>query len=310
MKPEATSAFITFIQTHQYFPFADLYTFTLSDGTQDFFTSLDVDVVLTTSVASRTVYTIYKSNALRIEGLKYKLAVGWQVDEQDIKISAYPAETLGGSAFFGAIEEGLLDGAYLKRQRAFWAPTDGRVFLDVAAPPVGIITLFTGRVSTIAKLGRTAVELKLKSPMVLLDIDMPRNTYEPGCQWSLFDAGCTLSRASFSTSYVVSAANALNVEPVGGISLVTGADGVPYYAFGRLHFTSGVNNGLIVSVGSNDGVVFQLKFPLNNVPVPGDTFTASAGCAKTGRSGACDLKFNNLPNFRGFPLTPPISMSV
>lgn len=415
MKP-VPAPFIQFLLTGQPFAIGELYTFTLQDGSQDFFTNLDIDVKLLSGIwstntvaapgvagaltaltsgdsmlpvtslfspngnfelrlqadgnvvvyqagvplwatntagsgatelimqldgnlvllngstpiwASRTnghpgAYlqlqndgnlvvvwlATYRSNSLRIEGLKYKLAVGWQVDEQDIKISSYPGFTLAGSNFFGGIESGLLDGAYVTRQRIFWPVVTGIAAYDMQLAPIAVVTLFTGRVSTISKIGRTHVEMKLKSPMVILDIDMPRNTYGSNCQWSLFSPGCGLNRASFTNNFTVLAANNTTIEPTVPVSPVTGADSVPYYALGRIKFTSGVNTNLIVTVGGNDASVFSLRFSLDNVPAPGDTFEASAGCAKTGRGGACETKFDNLINFRGFSRVPPIVTSV
>jgi len=300
LTPAQAAIFNASILASQRFLIGELYTFALRDSTQVYFTNLDLDI----SYGGNT----FVSNSLRVEGLKYKIAVGWQVDEQDIKISALPSDTLAGAAFFGAVEEGLLDGAYLIRQRGFWTVSSGIAYQDFQQPPLVVVTLFTGRVSTIAKIGRTHVEMKLKSPMVLLDIDMPRNTYQPGCQWSLFDQGCTLNRASFTNMFVVQSATNVVVTPVTFGTPVTGGDGLPYYEQGRITFTSGVNNNLISSVKTSDGVSFYLRFPLDNVPAPGDTFSASAGCSKT--SDTCTLKFGNLANFRGFPRVPPIMISV
>jgi uncharacterized phage protein (TIGR02218 family) len=306
MKP-IPAALLTLLTSQKQLPYAELFTFTFRDGTHDYFTDLDVPIAFGGNT--------FKANSLRIEGLKFKIGVGWQVDEQEIKISAFPGETLGGSSFFGAVESGLLDGATIQRQRAFFTPLGGPAYLDYAAAPAGVVTLFTGLVSTISKIGRTQVEMKLKSPLKLLDIDMPRNTYQPGCQWDLYSSfgandGCRVNRAAFTQTFTVSTANATRINPVGGIAPQFGADGLAYFAQGRLLFTSGVNNNLETTIADNDSVTFVLRFPLNNIPAPGDTFTASAGCSKLGRGGACELKFNNLPNFRGFPRVPPIVISV
>lgn len=40
----------------------------------------------------------------------------------------------------------------------------------------------------------------VKSPLELLNIQMPRNVIQPGCRHTLFDTGCTLSAAAFTTS--------------------------------------------------------------------------------------------------------------
>ena len=44
-------------------------------------------------------------------------------------------------------------------------------------------------------------------------------------------------------------------------------------------------------------------YPLPYVPTSGDAFTAAQGCDHT--MATCSAKFNNLPNFRGYPFVPP-----
>lgn len=299
MKP-VSDAMINLILTQRRFNIAELYTFTFRTGIKNYFTDLDIPIVY----GGQT----YQANQLRLEGLKYKLAPGFQVDEQDLKITAFPGETLGGASFFSGVESGLLDGAYLTRARAFWFANTGIAWQDYKAPPIQVVTLFTGRVSVISKIGRTTVELKLKSPLSLLDTEMPRNFYSPGCIWTLYDTGCTINRASFTNSFTVLTATHQSVNPTGAVAPITGGDTLPYYAQGRLLFTSGVNTGIQVSIGSNDGVTFFLTYPLTTPPAPGDTFTASAGCSK--KFETCESKFANRANFRGFPKVPPVVVSL
>ncbi len=299
MKP-IPSTLVNLLLSSQQLLVAELYTFQFADGSLDHFTNIDMDLIISG--------VTYKSKSIRIEGLRFKLAVGFQIDEQDVKIAAYPFETLGGANFFTAVESGLLDGATITRQRAFWQPVDGRPFVDYQNTPAGVVTLFIGLVSTINKIGRSMVEMKLKSPMKLLDIDMPRNTYQPSCQWTLYDQGCTLTRATFTSSFTVSTANTSVIDPVGGIPTPVGADGVSSYYQGLLVFTSGVNNNIQTVVRDNDGTSFFLQYPLRVAPGVGDTFSVSLGCAKT--SDTCNLKFNNLNNFRGFPRVPPVVVSL
>ena len=301
MKLPSGSPLIAFLQSQKEFLMAELYTVTLADGvTHDYLTDLDIDIV----VAGVT----YKSTSIRFDNLKFKIAVGWQVDEQDIKVSAYPGETLCGADFFGGIQSGLLDGATVTRQRAFWL-TSGIPINDFVGVPYGVVTLSIMYVSTVTKIGQTHVEMKLKSPLKLLDIDMPRNYYGPNCQWALFDAGCTLLRGSFSNSFTVLSVDSTKtvITPTTAITPDPGADGLAYYGQGRITFTSGILNNLAVTVDYNNGVEFELKFPLVTPPAPGDTFSASAGCSKS--SATCSSKFGNLINFRGFPRVPPIRES-
>lgn len=300
MKVDPSSPLLTYLAAGGLqFLMADLYTIELIDGSVFRYTDIDKRIVYDGDIYSRT--------ELQIEGLRYKVAVGLEVDEQDIRISALTDETIGTATFFTAVGAGLLDGAYITRQRAFWQPNTGIPSEDYNDTPLAVVTLFIGRVATITKLGRTHVEIKVKSPLSLLDIDMPRNTYQPGCQWLLYDQGCALNRALFTTSYVVVSADEVTIN-VASIATPTGADGNPYYMQGRIVFTSGTNDGLTTLAASNGSTFFTLQYPLITPPSPGDTFDASAGCVKT--VAACEDKFNNRLNFRGFLRVPPIVVSV
>jgi uncharacterized phage protein (TIGR02218 family) len=282
------------------FLIGDLYSFTLVDGAQDFFSALDIPVVLNG--------TVYRADGLRIEGLKYKTGIGLQVDSQQVRIGAYPSDTLAGALFLSGVGAGLLDGAYLTRSRAFWQRQFGVPSLDYAQTPIAAVALSTMLISQIDKIGRTHVEMTVKSPTKLLDLDMPRNYYSPGCIHTLFDAGCNLTKSTFGVSGRVASVGQLAIQWNGGVPNATGADGLPTYAQGRLLFTSGVNANTQFSLSSNDSNNLNLLYPFSDLPNPGDEFVAYPGCAKT--MNTCTSKFNNLLNFRGFPFAPQVYVSV
>ncbi len=297
------STYISDVIQARRFAMAELYTFTLIEGDVDRYTNLDFDL----DYGGNT----YKGKSLIIEGLNYKLSPGWNADEQTVKIIASPTDTMGGGIFIQNLVEGLLDGATIVRQRLFWKAIATVAMQDFTAPPLEPpITLFTGTISTIERIGRTVVELKVRSPLGILDIDMPRNTYQPGCQWSLFDQGCTLVRADFTeTGSVASVFDGdWGFEWSGGVPVSVGADNEPYYMLGRVHFTSGANDGLTVSLKTNTDTGIYFRYPPVSGLVPGDTFEIWPGCAKT--LNACGYKFGNTPNFRGFPRVPPIHISA
>ena len=283
------------------FMMGELYTFVLRDGTLDRFTSLDVPIDYGGQV--------YKANSIRISGLKYKLSVGVDVDEQDIKIAAYPWDTLGGGEFITSVLDGALDGGYIIRDRAFWTPTTGIPSTDYRSDPSLVVRLSIMRCSTITKGGRTWVEMKLKSPMVLLNIDMPRNYFSPGCLHTLYDSGCTLVKAVFGEAGVVgSGVNLLTIPWSGGVVNPTGGDSLPNYAQGRVLFLTGPNANNQFSVGNNDGSNLNLMQPLNVLSNVGDEFIAYPGCSKT--LVTCTNKFNNAVHWRGFDLVPPVYVAI
>jgi uncharacterized phage protein (TIGR02218 family) len=72
---------------------------------------------------------------------------------------------------------------------------------------------------------------------------------------------------------------------------------------GTITVSSGVNSSVSANIKSAVvGVSLTLAYPLESAPSTGDTFTAYWGCDHT--QATCTNRFNNLPNFRGFPYVP------
>ncbi len=299
MRIGITQAYIDFVQSCTRAVVGHLYLFTSLAGAVDFFTDLDFDVNYNSF--------LWKSSSLRIDGLRRKTSIGLTVDEQALKIYALPTDTIFGGNFLTAAEAGVLDGCLIQRYRAVWAVRTGDLLADVQNnPPIMVWQMFVGYTSKIDKGGQTRIEMKVKSPLVKLEVNMPRNFYQPGCNWTLFDNGCTLNKASFATDFTVSVGGKNQITIAGSIAV--GADGLAQYAQGRLLFTSGANNGLLILIDANDTNDFYLAYPLNIAPSAGDTFTAYPGCSKSFTT--CDLKFGNKANFRGFDKGPPIAVSI
>lgn len=296
------ASYITSILNTTHYIMGHFYTFESAAGVFDYFTDLDIDIVFNGNH--------YKSAGIRIEGLRRKISVGLEVDEQEVKIIALPTDTLFGGVFLASAENGALDGCLITRTRAIWAVRSGNLIADVTEfDPIQTWTMFTGYVSEITGGGRTMISLKVKSPLVKLEVNMPRNFYQPGCLWTLYDNGCTLNKNSFSLNGTVQAmTNSTYITVLGGISPANGPDSIPMYAQGRILFTSGANAGLQTLVNSNDGQFIVLAYPLHILCSPGDTFTVYQGCSKS--FNTCNVKFNNDQNFRGFDKVPPVSVSI
>jgi uncharacterized phage protein (TIGR02218 family) len=258
---------------------ADCYTFTLRSGTVLTYTNADVPIAL-------NGYT-YAANSVLVDGLAYKCAMGLEVDEQQITLAARPTDTIGGVPFLIAVHHGVLDGCEIQRERAFLA--------SWSAAPIGSVILFKGRVTKIDQVGRTSAEVTVASDLVLLDLDMPRNFYQPTCAHTLYDSGCGLIKSAYGAAGTVGAGS----TPAS----IAWAGAAPVYAQGTLIFTSGLNIGASVGIKSATSTALALTYPMSALPAPGDTFTAYQGCDHT--SATCRAKFNNLANFRGFPFVPP-----
>jgi uncharacterized phage protein (TIGR02218 family) len=127
-------------------------------------------------------------------------------------------------------------------------------------------------------------------------MQMPRNLYQPGCIHSLYDAGCTLSKAAFTDAGTALTGATLKSVPF------TSAKSAGYYDLGTLLWLTGANAGALVTVQHWDGSAAQLQVNLKAVPAAGDTFSIAPGCDKT--QATCTTKFVNLTHFRGFPFVP------
>jgi uncharacterized phage protein (TIGR02218 family) len=266
---------------------ADAYAFTLASGTVLAYTNSEITFAYGG--------TTFLGKSILIDGLKYKAAIGLEVDQQQITIAACSADTIATAApFLQALRDGAFDGAAVLRQRVFFSDR-------VGGAAIGAVTLFAGRVGVIQEIGRTSAKLTVNSDLVLLDMDMPRNVYQPTCLHTLYDSGCTLAKANFGTGGTVSAGSTASTINWSGASL--------NFQQGSITFTSGVNAGATATVGSAvAGTSMTLLYPLESVPAAGDGFTVYYGCDHT--PATCQNKFANLANFRGFPYVPPPVMAI
>lgn len=206
-------------------------------------------------------------------------AVGATVDTLDLD---YDAPQLASQVTLG-----FLDGARVQLNRLY-----GSAF----GSWVDSVTLFAGNVAPIDKIGRTRITLRLRSRTDLLNNSVPRNLYQPSCEWSLFDAGCTLNKLSFAVSgTVTSGSTAFQTNSALG-------QAAGYFEQGTLVFLTGINAGLCVTVKKFASGNFTPFAPLPFAPATGDTFIAFPGCDKS--AATCTSKFSNLINFKGEPYVP------
>ena len=291
MKP-ASPALIAYLNAARaaadaQFLFADAFTFTLRSALILRYTNADVTFAY--NGAS------YLANSVLIDGLKYRASVGLEVDQQQITIAALSTDTItGGAPFLQALRDGAFDGCEIERDRVFFSDRIG-------GAAVGAVILFKGRLGTVDQIGRTSAKLTVNSDLVLLDIDMPHNIYQPTCLHTLYDSGCTLVKNAFGGN------GAVGLGSTASVINWSGASG--NFQQGSITFTSGVNAGVTANVNAvAAGTSLTLGYPLQSASAPGDTFTVYYGCDHT--PGTCQSKFNNLANFRGFPYVPPPQMAV
>jgi uncharacterized phage protein (TIGR02218 family) len=258
---------------------AECFTIWLTTGAVLTYTDLDISVAL-------NGYT-YLANSVLIAGLKYRSSCGVNVDSQQVALFARSTDTIGGVPFLQALQQGLLDGAEIQREMAF--------FSAWGTTPIGSVILFKGRVAQIDAIGRTSAQVTVASDLVLLDVDMPRNVYQANCQHVLYDGNCGVVAGTYSATGMVGAGSTS--------TQITWAGATAAYQQGTITFTSGANTGATATIKAAGVGWLLLAYPLPNAPGVGDRFSASYGCDRT--MATCQSRFNNLGQFRGFPFVPP-----
>lgn len=256
---------------------AELYTVELRGGVTRYYTSLDVDI----DYRGET----YLSDAFNVERGPIKTSIGTKVDQ--VELSLYPGqnEQFEGVSFPRFVLNGGFDGAWLTIERA---------------RQQRVTHLFKGMV-TDAGADVTQIKLTLSAPTVLLNINMPRNQYSPGCVWSVYNAGCGLDRDAHAVAGSVTAGSTLRAVQC---NLVQPDD---FFDLGKVHFTDGSNAGAVRSVRDYSSGRLVLSYPLLHAPAEGDTFTVWPGCDK--RYASCQA-YGNEAHYRGFPYLPKKESSI
>lgn len=218
-----------------------------------------------------------------------KIIRGLEADSLKVIITPKLTDLLLGIPWMAAVRNGAFDGARLELWRGH-AATPG-------APLVGAILRFSGAVEEVGT--EDVIGVTVKSDLVKLDAPIPRAVYQPGCDRTLYDAGCGAVRATFQvTSSVAAGSTPASIKVASG---ALGAAG--YYTGGELRLSSGANAGARRSVRLQpDAVTLELSYPLLQTVTVGDNFTLWPGCSHT--TDDCTNKFNNLVHFRGEPFIP------
>lgn len=292
MKPASTA--LQALLASRSFWVADLYTFTLVDGTVLRYCGGDQGVT-----AGGNFFPAGAETGPYFDRTGSRAKCHWKrgLEVDTLAFDVLPgSSTVEGLPFLTAVRQGVFDGAEVQLERAFM-PSFG----DTSA---GTVVLFVGRVAEVLA-GRTLATFTINSHLELLNQNLPRNLYQAGCVNTLYDGACGLSRAAFQVSGTASAGSTANVV------LATLANPTGDFDHGSLTFTSGVNAGLSRTVsayaqGSPGTLALMMTFPA--APAAGDTFTVVPGCDKA--MATCQNRFANLANFRGFPFVPENSTAV
>jgi uncharacterized phage protein (TIGR02218 family) len=282
----ASAALIAYLNSGSVFTMADCYTITLQSGGVYRWTNADIPLtlngVLFTSSIDQGGQPLVKRGAIRN-------ARGTEVDTLDLTLMAGGSAQLMGTNISLAAHNGAFDAARVRVERVFSA--------YAGDTSMGSVVLFEGNAAGVDP-SSTQVVLHVKSDLELLQYQMPRILFQPGCANCFGDSGCGINLPSLTVAGSVGASPTATVLPSG----VTGA-----FALGVVVMTSGVASGSRRTVSTFSSGTITLTVPLPQTPAAGDTFTIYPGCART--KAAC-AAYSNSNNYQGFPYVPETSTSL
>lgn len=290
----ASAGLISLLNSGTQLVVADLLTIVPLVGSPIRITSAQQDITITSRYDNAPHTFLAGGQGSTVPAFKRgttKTVIGLEVDDLSLTIETDPINQVFANALSWpyAARIGLLDGATIVLERAF-APS----WTDWTN---GTLITFWGRISD-AQPSRETIAITVSSEIKLLDVEMPRNTFQPKCLHVLYDTGCALTRASFATVGAVVAGGSASAFRTN----LAAANG--YYDLGVLTFTSGALANMRVSVkayvNANGLVTPTAKLIAN--PAAAVTFSIVPGCDKT--QGTCNTKFANLAKFRGYPYIP------
>lgn len=166
----------------------------------------------------------------------------------------------------------------------------------------GTVVLFAGRVSDI-DCSRTGIDLKCRSHLELLNIQMPRRLWQSSCTHVFGDAMCQFDRASLQVNFACLPGSTETQV----LSTITPAP-AGLFVQGTIIGLTGVNAGYSRTVAgmTNGTVIIKLAFLLP--PAAGDQFQLLPGCDRS--IATCTNVFNNAVHFGGTPYIPTPETAV
>lgn len=221
-----------------------------------------------------------------------RTVIGVEVSELEVTLNGGEGVEVLGKPLGQFAREGGFDGAVLEVSRDFAASWE-----DASC---GSLNMFLGRVGETAITG-TEVRISLKSMIELLNVQMPRNVYQAGCLHTLYSTpGCNVVAADYTSNTTVTSGSTLFVV------VTDSTENTAYYDLGTIECLSGLNVGEKRTVkghvlDGSDGR-FRVAIPFPYIPETGDVYLVKPGCDK--QHATCNIKFNNIDNYRGFPVIP------
>lgn len=282
----ASEKLIALLDANQ-FVMADLYTITTVQNDVYRYTNYDFDLIVGGE--------LYRSDGPIISRDGITLSLGVEVDNLSITIDVTDEETFESLRIVQAFHNGQMDGARFKLER---------IFMDASTPTdtsAGTIKLFEGRIIE-PEFDRNTIQASVASDLDELNVQMPRNLYQPSCSNTLFDHACGLSRENYALETTIAAGSTAS-RILCDINQPQG-----WFTQGVIEFLEGGNKGLKRTIRLHELDVLLLTLPLLEYPEVGQRIKVYPGCDK--RLETCQNRFNNFARFRGAPFIPIPETSV
>jgi uncharacterized phage protein (TIGR02218 family) len=281
----ASPALIALLNSSTQFVMADLYTFTLVGGNL-----LRYSAAPTAIVANGFTFAL----GPKFERSKTNTVIGTRVDELDIKVYAETTDLIGATPWLQAAWQGQPDGALLQLERTFM-PTYG----DTSP---GTVVLFAGRISDI-DCSRTGIDMKCRSHLELLNIQMPRRLWQSSCTHVFGDAMCQFNRATLQASFAC-----LSGSTTTQILSTVNPTPAGLYVQGTIFGLTGANAGDSRTIAAMSSGNVSVKLAFLSPPMVGDQFQLLPGCDRS--IATCTNVYNNAIHFGGMPYIPPPETAV
>jgi hypothetical protein len=278
------------------FAYADCVTVTPLVGPPMRYTTTqrNVSVVPVAEVSRQTYY----ADQVHFSGLRTKTGIGVEVDEQNLDITYGPGDLWQSHLSYPeALRLGRADGASIRRDRYFTAKLEGVNTQWVAGVP-----MFTGKVSTCSRVGRMSATINVKSDLVLLNVQMPRDLFIPQCKNTWGDgAGCDLVQDDFALQ------GTTLTGTTRAIIQATGYDDT--FSQGKLHIEASDSVTRIRTILRATSSELELILPLDFLPADGTIFVAFPNCRRLFAN--CGL-YHTVPEekFIGFPFIPVVETAA
>lgn len=288
-QPGYTEADLHALLATRQFVYADVFTFIPKVGDDLTYTNSQRDVTVVPIVGGPARVT-YFANKVLLTGLRFKTGIGVEVDEQNVEI-AY-GSGLDYQAYMTwpeALKQGRLDGANVRRDRFFAA--------DWGSPWIAGCKMFTGKVSSLDSVGRLSATINVKSDLVLLNQQMPKDLFQPICKHTWADAGCGVDRALHVVQTTVGG-------PTPTRTFLPWAGATDAFNMGTTYIESSDSVTRIRTILRVDvGVGVHLIYPLDFDPIVGADVSYYPNCRRLFAN--CGLYHADPEeHFLGFPFVP------